>query len=64
VAHHLDPSPSPLSLLQTLAREQIVPGDPDDVLAFFADAVYLERIFDFRHAEVARRLGGGRTSGA
>jgi ligand-binding SRPBCC domain-containing protein len=44
VAHHLDRSPSPQSLLQTLAREQILPGQPDEVFAFFADAFNLEAI--------------------
>jgi ligand-binding SRPBCC domain-containing protein len=31
-------------LLQTLTREQIIPGDPDDVFGFFADAFNLEAI--------------------
>jgi ligand-binding SRPBCC domain-containing protein len=44
VAHHLDRSPSLPGLLQTLEREQIVPGDPDAVFGFFADALNLEAI--------------------
>jgi ligand-binding SRPBCC domain-containing protein len=44
VAHHLDGSRSPRALLQTLTREQILPGDPDAVFAFFADAFNLEAI--------------------
>jgi hypothetical protein len=89
VAHHLDGSPSPRALLQTLTREQILPGDPDVVYRLrlhgvpirwltrieiwepgvrFADAAFvqrdLERIFDFRYEEVARRLGARTTTGA
>jgi ligand-binding SRPBCC domain-containing protein len=37
-------SRSPLELLQTLAREQILPADPDTVFGFFADAFNLETI--------------------
>jgi ligand-binding SRPBCC domain-containing protein len=44
MAHHPDPSPSPGGLLQTLTREQILPGAPDDVFGFFADAFNLEAI--------------------
>jgi ligand-binding SRPBCC domain-containing protein len=44
VAHHLASSPSPPHLLQTLTREQILPGDPDAVFGFFADAFNLEAI--------------------
>jgi ligand-binding SRPBCC domain-containing protein len=44
VAHHLDGSPSPRALLQTLTREQILPGGPDAVFGFFADAFNLEAI--------------------
>jgi ligand-binding SRPBCC domain-containing protein len=44
VAHHHGRSPSPQALLQTLTREQILPGTPDDVFAFFADAFNLEEI--------------------
>jgi ligand-binding SRPBCC domain-containing protein len=44
VAHHLDRSPSLSGLLQTLEREQILPGDPDAVFGFFADAFNLEAI--------------------
>jgi ligand-binding SRPBCC domain-containing protein len=44
VAHHLGRSRSPLDLLQTLTREQILPGDPDAVFAFFADALNLEAV--------------------
>jgi ligand-binding SRPBCC domain-containing protein len=44
VAHPLDRSPSPRALLQTLTREQILPGDPDAVFGFFADAFNLEAI--------------------
>jgi ligand-binding SRPBCC domain-containing protein len=44
VAHHLASSPSPPDLLQTLTREQIVPGDPDAVFGFFADAFNLVAI--------------------
>jgi ligand-binding SRPBCC domain-containing protein len=44
VAHHLDRSPSLNALLQTLTREQILPGDPDAVFGFFADAFNLEAI--------------------
>jgi ligand-binding SRPBCC domain-containing protein len=44
VAHRLGTSPSPRALLQTLTREQILPGDPDVVFAFFADAFNLEAI--------------------
>ena len=44
MAHHLDGSPSPRALLQTLTREQILPGDPDVVFGFFADAFNLEAI--------------------
>jgi ligand-binding SRPBCC domain-containing protein len=44
LAHHTGGSPSPRRLLQTLTREQIIPGDPDDVFGFFADAFNLEAI--------------------
>ena len=44
MAHPLGRSPSPRALLQTLAREQILPGDPDAVFGFFADAFNLEAI--------------------
>ena len=44
MAHHVDRSRSPLSLLQTLTREQILPGDPDAAFGFFADAFNLEAI--------------------
>jgi ligand-binding SRPBCC domain-containing protein len=44
VAHRLDRSPSLRALLQTLTREQILPGDPDAVFGFFADAFNLEAI--------------------
>jgi ligand-binding SRPBCC domain-containing protein len=44
LAHHLDRSRSPLSFLQTLTREQIVPREPDEVFGFFADAFNLEAI--------------------
>jgi ligand-binding SRPBCC domain-containing protein len=37
-------SPSPRGLLQTLTREQILPGEPDDVFGFFSDAFNLEVI--------------------
>ena len=37
-------SPSLRSVLQTLTREQILPGDPDAVFGFFADAFNLEAI--------------------
>jgi ligand-binding SRPBCC domain-containing protein len=44
LAHHTGRSRSPLRILQTLTREQILPGDPDDVFGFFADAFNLEAI--------------------
>jgi hypothetical protein len=31
MAHHLARSSSPRVVLQTLTREQILPGDPDDL---------------------------------
>ena len=37
-------SRSPRKLLQTLAREQILPAEPDAVFGFFADAFNLEAI--------------------
>jgi ligand-binding SRPBCC domain-containing protein len=37
-------SRSPPKLLQTLAREQILPAEPDAVFGFFADAFNLEAI--------------------
>jgi ligand-binding SRPBCC domain-containing protein len=44
LAHHTGRSRSPLRILQTLTREQILPGDPDDVFGFFADAFNLQAI--------------------
>jgi ligand-binding SRPBCC domain-containing protein len=44
LAHHTGRSRSPRRLLQTLIRQQILPGDPDDVFGFFADAFNLEAI--------------------
>jgi ligand-binding SRPBCC domain-containing protein len=42
--HHLERSLFPNGLLQTLTRQQILPGDPDDVFGYFADAFNLEAI--------------------
>jgi ligand-binding SRPBCC domain-containing protein len=44
LAHHTGGSRSPRRLLQTLTRAQIIPGEPDDVFGFFADAFNLEAI--------------------
>jgi ligand-binding SRPBCC domain-containing protein len=44
MGHRHDRSPSPPRILQTLTREQILPGAPDEVFAFFADAFNLEAI--------------------